>query len=57
MLSKAWGGLFLKMNLGTKKKKNNFIDASTTVGISFYRPQRSSGSVPEYSFGRIPWNL
>jgi len=27
------------------------------VGISFYGPQRSSGNVPEYSFGRISWNL
>ncbi len=29
---------------------------SLLVGISYYRPQRSSGNVPEYSFGRILWN-
>jgi hypothetical protein len=30
MLSKVWGGLFLKMNLGGEKK-TNFVETSTAV--------------------------
>jgi hypothetical protein len=38
---KSLGWALLKNEHGNKKK---IIDASTTVGLSFYRPQRSSGS-------------
>jgi hypothetical protein len=34
-------------------------DWPVLLGISFYSPHRSSGNVPEYSFGigRVSWNL